>query len=309
MRIGFSMPAYNEELLLEETVRGLTGLVDRLVIVNDGSKDQTGAVADRLAKELPWVSVIHQQNTGVGGAVLAGIRKLLASGECDAIGIIGSDNQCDPSLVPIFRWILDSQPDVSVAKGSRFLHPETLHNMPRFRYWGNRGVSAVMQIVLGYWGMSDVLHGYLLARTAVFRDMDLDSIAAGYDLENTMMAEFRRLRCAIALVPSPSRYGRERSSIVLRTQIPKTLKKTAAILLRRLTQGSVADRLTPALGVLSGSTALASVVTLNPLLAGTSTFLAACTAASLRLTSPPVRIVYERPAEAANYSAPKEASL
>ena len=289
MRIGFSMPAYNEELLLEETVRGLTGLVDRLVIVNDGSKDQTGAVADRLAKELPWVSVIHQQNTGVGGAVLAGIRKLLASGECDAIGIIGSDNQCDPSLVPIFRWILDSQPDVSVAKGSRFLHPETLHNMPRFRYWGNRGVSAVMQIVLGYWGMSDVLHGYLLARRQVFADMDLSRIAAGYDLENTMMAEFRRLRCQFMLVPSPSRYGRAKSSIVYRTQIPKTISKTAAILSHRLQSGPLLDRLTPALGVAAGATAVLGLLSLSPRRLLGSLGLSAATLATLKLTSPRVQ--------------------
>ncbi len=53
-------------------------------------------------------------------------------------------------------------------------------------------MSLVMQMALGYWGMSDVLHGYFLARTSMMREMDFGAVADGYDLENTMMSEFRR---------------------------------------------------------------------------------------------------------------------
>ncbi len=290
MRIAFAMPAFNEEPLLEETVRGLSGLVDGLVIVNDGSRDRTGAIADALAAELPWVTALHhEKNQGIGGAVLTGLRHLLAQGDFDALGIISSDNQCDPRLLPIFRRILTENADVHVAKGSRFLHVASLHAMPRFRYYGNRAVSLVMQVVLGYWGMSDVLHGYLLARRQVFADMDLSRIAAGYDLENTMMAEFRRLRCQFMLVPSPSRYGRAKSSIVYRTQIPKTISKTAAILSHRLQSGPLLDRLTPALGVAAGATAALGLLSLSPRRLLGSLGLAAATLATLKLTSPRVQ--------------------
>ena len=180
-------------------------LVDLLVIVDDGSTDATGRIADEYARRHPdKIDVIHQANKGIGGAVIAGIRRLLARDDIDAIGIIASDNQCDPALIPRFRRIIEDDADVDVAKGSRFLHPATLHRMPRFRYWGNRGISAVMQLILGYRGMSDVLHGYLLgAHADVFRAMELGRIADGYDLENTMMAEFRRLRCRFGAVAEP----------------------------------------------------------------------------------------------------------
>ena len=128
-------------------------------------------------------------------------------------------------------------PDVDVAKGSRFMHPDSLHNMPTFRKWGNRGVSFVMQLALGYWGMSDVLHGYFLARTSTMREMDLESIADGYDLENTMMAEFRRLRARFVLIPSPSRYGDETSKIVYKKQIPRTIKSVMGLVGRRAMVG------------------------------------------------------------------------
>lgn len=289
MRIAFAMPAFNEEPLLEETVRGLTGLVDGLVIVNDGSRDQTGAIADRLAAELPWVTALHhEKNQGIGGAVCTGLRHLLTDGRYDALGIISSDGQCDPRLVPIFRRILTEFPDIDVAKGSRFLHRPSLDSMPRFRYYGNRAVSAVMQVVIGYFGMSDILHGYLLARSSVFAEMDLSRIAAGYDLENTMMAEFRRLLCRFMLVPSPSRYGRAKSSIVYRTQIPKTIGKSLAILSHRLSHGPLLDRLTPALGVATGLSALTAVLTLSPRRMAGAMLLSLGTAAALKWTSPSV---------------------
>jgi glycosyltransferase involved in cell wall biosynthesis len=248
MRIAFVMPAYNEEELLGETVDGTLPVVDELIIVDDGSKDATGQIADGYAARFPdKVQVIHQANKGIGGAVSAGMRLLLRQGRVDAMGIIPSDNQCDPALIPRFRRILETESTIDVAKGSRFLHPETLDQMPRFRYWGNRGVSAVMQMVLGYHKMSDVLHGYLLGRTRVFEALAWDAIADGYDLENTMMAEFRRMRCRFGLLPSPSRYGREKSKIVYRTQIPMTIRKVGRMLAQRIGEGPLTDRLAPLL--------------------------------------------------------------
>lgn len=250
MRIAFVSPALNEERLLRRTVESNIGLMERLVIVDDGSTDRTGEIADALAREHPGkIHVIHQANTGIGGAVKNGFRLLLERDDVDAMGVLASDDQFDPRLIPRFRHILEAMPEVDVAKGSRFMHPESLHQMPRFRYWGNRGVSYVMQLVLGYYGMSDVLHGYFLARTEVMRRMDFGAVADGYDLENTMMAEFRRLEASFAVIPSPSRYGEEVSKIVYKKQIPRTIKSVAGITARRLLAGP--DRLGVSLLALS----------------------------------------------------------
>lgn len=242
MRIAFVSPAFNEERLLRRTVEANISLTDRLVIVDDGSTDRTGEIADALAREHEGkIHVIHQANTGIGGAVKAGLRLLLARDDVDAIGVLASDDQFDPRLIPRFRAIIEDMPEIDVAKGSRFMHPESLHQMPSFRKWGNRGVSFVMRLALGYWGMSDVLHGYFLARTSMVRQMDLDALADGYDLENTLMAELRRLRATFALIPSPSRYGEEVSKIVMKKQIPRTIKTVGGIVTRRVVAGP--DRL------------------------------------------------------------------
>jgi Glycosyl transferase family 2 len=281
MRIGFVMPAFNEEALLGETVEGVLPVCDHIVIVNDGSTDRTGEIAERYRSQHPArIDVIHQANAGIGGAVIAGMQRILNDRpDIDAIGITASDAQCDPALIPAFRRVLEREPGIEVAKGSRFLHRESLHTMPRFRYYGNLGISLLMQVILGYYRISDVLHGYLLGRRSVFARMDFSRIAQGYDLENTMMAEFRRLRCNIALLPSPSRYGRAKSHIVLRTQIPRTLKRMGRLLAQRLTTGPLEDRIAPLMfvtGNLPGA------------------YLA------MRLTSPEVRVFPVDPADGAS---------
>jgi glycosyltransferase involved in cell wall biosynthesis len=73
------VPAYNEEASLAETVRGLRTALDALglraeiVIVNDGSLDATGLIADALAEEDAALVVCHQPNQGLGGALRTGI--------------------------------------------------------------------------------------------------------------------------------------------------------------------------------------------------------------------------------------------
>jgi glycosyltransferase involved in cell wall biosynthesis len=251
MKIAFACPALNEEALLRRTVERTLHMMDFLVIVDDGSTDRTGEIAEELKREVPdKIDVIHHpKNKGIGGAVKSAFRLLLERGDMDAMGVIASDNQCEPDLVQRFREILETMPDVDVAKGSRFLHPQSLHEMPAFRRWGNRGVSTVLQLTLGFWGMDDVLHGYFLARTDVMRQMNLDAVADGYDLENTMMAEFRRLRASFALVPSPSNYGEAVSKIVYRTQIPRTIATVSSMVARRAVEGP--DRLGLALFLMS----------------------------------------------------------
>jgi glycosyltransferase involved in cell wall biosynthesis len=81
--VGLSLvvPAFNEEALLEATVRSLRQACDGLqvggevIIVDDGSRDRTGAIADRLAGALSGVTALHQENRGLGGAFRAGAAR------------------------------------------------------------------------------------------------------------------------------------------------------------------------------------------------------------------------------------------
>jgi glycosyltransferase involved in cell wall biosynthesis len=85
LKLSVIVPAFNEAGLLEDTIRRLRNALDGLqlhaeiIIVDDGSRDGTALIADRLAAELTNVATCHQTNQGIGGAFRTGVER--ASGE------------------------------------------------------------------------------------------------------------------------------------------------------------------------------------------------------------------------------------
>lgn len=84
MALAIVMPAYNESSCIESVVRSWLTVLDRvpgfMVVVNDGSKDQTGEILDRIAKSEPRLNVVHQANAGHGAAVIRAYREALKLG-------------------------------------------------------------------------------------------------------------------------------------------------------------------------------------------------------------------------------------
>src|SRR3990172_11235027 len=84
-RAVLCLPTYNERENLESMIRELGAVLDTsqdgVLIIDDDSPDGTGEIADRLAAELPWVSVLHRERKeGIGPAYIAGFRRALAAG-------------------------------------------------------------------------------------------------------------------------------------------------------------------------------------------------------------------------------------
>ena len=98
------MPAYNEEGAIADAVadveRGVVAHLPsaRLLVVNDGSRDQTGAVLDELSSTHPFLSVVHQENGGHGAALLTA----LAATDSDYLMLIDSDRQIPLDAFPQF---------------------------------------------------------------------------------------------------------------------------------------------------------------------------------------------------------------
>src|SRR5688572_24463025 len=97
MRVPLSvvMPVYNEEdaigAAVDDVKQHVLGVVpgSELVVVNDGSRDRTGALLDAMVAQDPRIRVMHQSNAGHGGAVIAGIQ----AARGDSIFLIDSDRQ------------------------------------------------------------------------------------------------------------------------------------------------------------------------------------------------------------------------
>lgn len=98
-QLSVILPAFNEEALLDGSVRQLRAALDALgiaaeiILVNDGSRDRTPQIADALARELSGVVAVHQENQGIGGAFRTGAAR--ATG--DYLILWPADMPADPA--------------------------------------------------------------------------------------------------------------------------------------------------------------------------------------------------------------------
>jgi len=127
MRIIGVIPAYNEASRVAETLRRCLQFVDQIVLVDDGSTDQTSSVAS-----MDLVTVLrHRINRGQGAALRTGTQAALNLG-ADIIVHLDADGQHDPSELPrLIQLIKDNQADVVL--GSRFMDIQP-SGMPFFRF-------------------------------------------------------------------------------------------------------------------------------------------------------------------------------
>jgi dolichol-phosphate mannosyltransferase len=115
VKISLITPTYNERknlaALVERIFDACAGLDLELIVVDDNSPDGTGQLADELAADYP-ISVIHRQERGLSGAVVAGFGA--AQGE--VIGVIDADLSHPPEKIPeLIAPLLDGQADLVVA--------------------------------------------------------------------------------------------------------------------------------------------------------------------------------------------------
>ena len=117
------VPTYEERENLEPLVRALAEVLDtsrdRVLVIDDGSPDGTGELADRLAEELPWLDVLHRtRKEGIGRAYLAGFTRALA-GDAELVLEMDCDFSHDPRDVP--RLIAACEEGADLVLGSRWV--------------------------------------------------------------------------------------------------------------------------------------------------------------------------------------------
>ena len=79
--IGVVIPAFNEELLIGETLRSIPEYIDKIYVVDDCSKDRTAEIAREFENSDPrFVCISHEQNEGVGAATITGYKRSITDG-------------------------------------------------------------------------------------------------------------------------------------------------------------------------------------------------------------------------------------
>ena len=115
------MPAFNEETLIEDAVREVQDQIfkvlpqARLIVVDDGSRDNTGTILDELAKEDDRITIIHQENGGHGMALITGLERV----QSDFVFLIDSDQQMPLTAFPLLWKEMDVHDGVFGIRAQR----------------------------------------------------------------------------------------------------------------------------------------------------------------------------------------------
>jgi SAM-dependent methyltransferase len=218
-RVTVVLPAYRAAETIPAVAAEMPAeAVDRALLVDDASPDETSAVALREGFDV----LRHPANRGYGGNQKTCYARALLDG-AEIVVMVHADNQYDPALVeriikPIETGIAD------VVIGSRLLEDEAIvGGMPRWKWVGNRALSAVENLAFRR-GFSEYHTGYrafsadFLRRVAFLRNSD------DFVFDQEIFAQVVASGSHVVELPIPTRYFLEASSVSFRASVRYGLK-------------------------------------------------------------------------------------
>lgn len=188
------MPAYNEAETIGPIIDGTLQHVEEVVVVDDGSSDDTPEIARRHGATV----IQHAINTGVGGAARTGYRYAFREGY-DYVLQIDSDGQHDPEYIP---RLLEAAEDADVVIGSRYMN----QSYKEYSQVRNTGIRFFTWLVnaLGGTSITDVTSGFRVYQSDCLRDIVHQS-DKHWAVEQTMAAAKRDLRIEEVSIEMPTR--------------------------------------------------------------------------------------------------------
>lgn len=199
------LPTYNERETLPVAVERILAVSDEhrldlsVLVVDDGSPDGTGALADELAAADARVGVLHREaKQGLGPAYIAGFRRALADG-AELLFEMDADLSHDPAYLPGMIALVEDGADLVL--GSRYVPGGGVVNWKLSRRVVSRGGCLYAQAVLGL-PYKDLTGGFKCFTRRVLEAIDLDAVgASGYGFQIEMTYRAHRLGFVIRELP------------------------------------------------------------------------------------------------------------
>ena len=222
-RIAVVIPCYKVRRHVLEVVAKIGDTCWRIYAVDDACPEKSGQLLAEKCGDPRLRILYHEQNRGVGGAVMSGYRQAIADGAQIIVKIDG-DGQADPALMPDFvAPLIAGQADY--AKGNRFYDLESLHGMPAIRICGNAMLSFFSKLSTGYWDIFDPTNGYTAIRAEVAAKLPLAKISQRYFFESDLLFRLNTLRAVVVDIPMDACYADETSNLHIASIIGEFLTK------------------------------------------------------------------------------------
>jgi len=222
LRVAVVVPAFNERRAIVDTVATVPALVDRIVVVDDASTDDTAARARQAGarRDDPRAVEVttHATNRGVGAAIATGYRAAFGDG-ADVAVVMAGDGQMDPADLPALLAPIAAG-TAGYVKGNRFLHPAIWSTMPPARIVGNALLSAATRLTSGYHHVFDSQCGYTALAKAAFAEIAVDELWSRYGYPNDLLSRLHVAGVRVADVRVRPIYGEHwRSGISIGTAL------------------------------------------------------------------------------------------
>tara|TARA_A100001037_G_C15109483_1_gene618211 strand:+ start:600 stop:1553 length:954 start_codon:yes stop_codon:yes gene_type:complete len=213
--IAIIVPCYNEQTQIGRVIETMPDYVDKMVIVDDCSKDNSVKIIESYIENNSKVSLIkHNKNQGCGGALATGY-KWACDNNIDIAVRIDADGQMAPKDMPaILDPVVNGEADY--AKGNRLFTGEAYKIIPKIRYFGNSILSLLTKIASGYWHIADSQTGYTAINNKSLKLVDWDSMYKRYGQPNDLLIMLNVLNTRVKDVPITPVYNvGEKSGIKL----------------------------------------------------------------------------------------------
>ncbi|TNJ36585.1 glycosyltransferase family 2 protein [Prosthecochloris vibrioformis] len=222
-KISVVIPCYKVSRHIAEVVKNIGPEVSRIYVVDDCCPEKSGKVIELCCNDQRVTVLYHEENQGVGGAVMTGYKAAIDDG-MDIIVKIDGDGQMDPGLIQSFvEPIIDGTADYT--KGNRFFDLEKIRSMPAMRLFGNAVLSFMTKLSSGYWNLFDPTNGYTAIHADVAKYLPFDKISKRYFFETDILFRLNTLRAVVVDVVMDAKYGDEKSNLKISKIIGEFLVK------------------------------------------------------------------------------------
>jgi glycosyltransferase involved in cell wall biosynthesis len=209
------LPAFNAERTLAATLADMpNGSVDEIILVDDGSRDRTVAIA----REMGLTVIAHPKNRGYGGNQKTCYRKALEHG-ADIVVMIHPDYQYDSRIIPHAVGIIElGICDVVLGSRIRSRQEALAGGMPIYKYLSNRFLTIIENLALGQ-NLGDFHSGFRVYRREVLQRIPFERNSDDFVFDTQFLAQAVRFGFRLGDLPVPVRYFDEASSINFRRSL------------------------------------------------------------------------------------------
>jgi glycosyltransferase involved in cell wall biosynthesis len=203
-RIAVVVPARDEARHIERVLASMPAFVDHVVVVDDGSRDDTAVRARAAGARV----LAHGESRGVGAAIASGYR--IARRHADVVAVMAGDGQMDPDdlravVIPVVRGAAD------YVKGNRLAHTDVVH-MPLARRAGTTLLGWLTALAIGV-PLGDSQCGYTAIAAHAIDAIDLDALWPRYGYPNDLLAALAAQRFLVTEVTVRPVYRDEASGL------------------------------------------------------------------------------------------------